>query len=192
MSTDNGNHALLDNALEYVAVGLSIIPTRGKKAACLWKKYQRERPSPETVLKLFNRPNITGLAVVLGPASGGLACRDFDVQAAYDQWATAHPDLAQSLPTVQTARGQHVYFRAPGASGIQKLPDGELRCSGGICLLPPSLHPEGPTYRWQNPLPDGSLPILDPVQAGFTSSPPYLVGKCHTDTQIHRHTGAPV
>jgi hypothetical protein len=160
------NPSLLDHALKYSAVGLAIIPTFGKKAACPWKSFQNERPGPETVQGLFNKPDITGLAVVHGPVSGGLACRDFDELAAYDRWAADHVDLANSLPTVQTPRGRHVYFRGP--EGFTKFEDGEYRGTPRqYTLLPPSRHPSGPTYRWLIPLPDGELPFVDPFQAGL-------------------------
>jgi hypothetical protein len=157
----------LDHALAYASRRWSIIPTNAKLPACPWKPFQLQRPDDETLRRLFAKDGITGLAVILGPVSGGLTCRDFDVQAAFDQWAGTHPDLARCLPTVATARGRHLYFHTSGATGIRKLPDGELRCSGGYCLLPPALHPSGPTYRWVIPLPEGELPSLDPFTAGL-------------------------
>jgi hypothetical protein len=123
----------------------------------------------------------TGLAVVLGrvsvPAKRGakkatgpvLCCRDFDTQASYWQWAERHPHLAARLPTVQTARGFHVYFHGP--EGFAALGDGELRSdSKHYCVLPPSRHPDGPTYSWLRPRPTGPrLPkINNPAARGLT------------------------
>jgi hypothetical protein len=75
-----------------------------------------------------------------------------------------HPDLAQTLPTVATSRGRHVYFRAGPADlffldlrDLNPPEDGEYRGdSGHYCLLPPSRHPDGPTYKWLLPPPDGA------------------------------------
>lgn len=148
------------HAIEYAATGLSIIPVIGKQPACRWRHYQKERPSPEVVQKLFERRGITGLAVVLGRVSGGLAARDFDDAGAYHTWAAENPADAKRLPTVQTARGFHVYGRLKEEVFID-LGDGELRAdSGHYVLLPPSVHPDGPVYSWLNPLPDGRLPLL--------------------------------
>jgi len=55
--------------------------------------------------------------------------------------------LARTSPTVETARGRHVYFRGD-FDGVQHLAGGELRGARSYCLLPPSLHPDGVNYRW--------------------------------------------
>lgn len=162
----------------YAAIGFSIIPTCGKKPACQWKKYQQERLAPGSFQRLFDRPDVTGLAVILGHVSGDLACRDFDERESYDRWAADHRDLASTLPTVETPRGRHVYFRTQTGTSIIDLGDGELRCSGGYCLLPPSRHPSGQIYRWLTELPDGELPLLDPSQAGLCNT----ADTAHTET----------
>jgi len=114
----------------------------------------------------FSDGRYEGLGVILGPVSGGLACRDFDATDAYDAWAKQHPDLASKLPTVRTGRGYHVYFRAK-VTKTTDLGGGELRGAGSMCVLPPSPHPDGGTYRWIIPLPEGELAEIDPVPAGL-------------------------
>jgi hypothetical protein len=90
---------------------------------------------------------------------GGLAVRDFDVAGAYSAWAAANPDDAARLPTVQTARGFHVYGRLEEET-FDDLGDSELRAdSGHYVLLPPSVHPSGHTYTWVHPLPDAPTPL---------------------------------
>ncbi len=106
------------------------------------------------------------MAVVLGEVSGGLTCRDFDTMDEYTRWAGKHPNLAETLPTVRTANGMHVYFEGH-VQGIKHIANGELRGSGGYCLLPPSLRPAGAEYQWSNPLLNGKLLAIDPELAGF-------------------------
>lgn len=176
----------LHDALTYAARGWSIIPIRhrgdkGKQPALRsWSQYQTTRPNEGMLRRWFGGGRkLDGLAVVLGPASGGLTCRDFDEQGAYERWASAHPDLAGSLPTVRTGRGFHVYFRSD-ATRITCFDDGELR-GAGYCLLPPSRHPSGAIYEWVVPLPDGELPFIDPIAAGLA---------CGTERQRgQRHRG---
>src|SRR6266851_9747348 len=160
---------MTDTALEYHRRGLAVIPTSGKKARFDWKQFQRERPIEGMLHDWFGRlsEGTTGLAVVLGKVSGMLAVRDFDQSDAYDGWAKSHPNLADTLPTVTTARGRHVYFRTR-KEVFADLSDGELRGdSKHYVLVPPSLHPSGVIYRWTIPLPEGPLPVLDPRKAGF-------------------------
>jgi hypothetical protein len=85
----------------------------------------------------------------------------------YEQWAEKYPELAKTLPTVQTSRGRHIYFISDFGK-IKKLGDGELR-GNGYCLLPPSLHPSGSAYKWLMPL-NGNLIKLDPEKSFFCNN----------------------
>jgi Bifunctional DNA primase/polymerase, N-terminal len=156
-------------ALDYQLRGWSVIPIKaGTKEPALkaWKPFQAERADEATVRGWFAKSD-KGVALVCGAVSGGLAVRDFDRLDAYDQWTSGHGDLAITLPTVATARGRHVYFRADFHQ-IRKLDDGELRGAGYV-LAPPSIHPEGVAYRWLIPL-GAELPLVDLAEAGFHAS----------------------
>lgn len=160
MSQPNEN-TLLKAALEYHQCGWCIFPVvhGTKKKPCIkWKKYQQQRPDENTIRGWFNGGK-KNIAVVFGKVSGGLACRDFDTMPEYELWAGNHPDLAKILPTVQTARGRHVYFEQKQVEGSKKVSAGELKCSKCYCLLPPSLHPSGSIYQWLIP-PNDELPEL--------------------------------
>jgi hypothetical protein len=169
--------ATLEDALDYDRRGWCIIPIRPgtKKPACRsWKGYQTERPDVATIRRWFGDGGPKSLAVVLGEVSGNLVCRDFDQMAAYEKWAAEHPELARTLPTVETGRGRHVYatvdigqirVASPSGGSIIELGDGELR-GGGYCLVPRSKHPDGKTYKWIVPL-NGQLPAIDLDSSGF-------------------------
>ncbi|NLE37138.1 MAG: bifunctional DNA primase/polymerase [Pirellulaceae bacterium] len=161
---------VLEAALEYYRRGWAIIPiakgTKKPPKGWPWKPYQTRKPTEDELRDWFYLRDDLCLAVILGPVSGGLVCRDFDDMAAYEAWAARFPSLAATLPTVETARGRHVYFLAE-CDRITHLDDGELR-GAGYCLLPPSLHPDGHVYEWLIPLPQGHLPFVSDVQtAGF-------------------------
>jgi hypothetical protein len=131
----------------------------------------------------FDGRDDLGLAVILGDPSGGLVCRDFDSHEDYGRWKTTQSKLASQLPTVATARGAHVYFRAPPEfllySALSPREKGEYRGNAGhYCLLPPSRHPDGPEYRWLVPLPAGAIPfVADVVAAGLL--PAHVTQKAH-------------
>ena len=163
---------VLEAALEYRDLGWSIIPilAGAKKPPhwLKWKQYQECRADEHSLRSWFDGKD-HGLAVVLGDVSGGLVCRDFDEMGAYERWADDNAELAATLPTVATSRGRHVYFRTAGDSRVKRTHAGEIRGSGGYCVLPPSRHPSGAVYRWLIP-PTRTIPQVDAIQAGLAGS----------------------
>lgn len=160
-------NAILEAALFYHDLGWSLIPIKpGTKVPAIrsWKQYQKERASVEQLHKWFDTHPERSIAVILGPVSGDLFCRDFDDLAGYEQWKGDSPELAASLPTTGTSRGRHVYCRSEFGR-IVKLNDGELR-GAGYCVLPPSNHPNGTRYEWII-LPHDSIPHLDLAESKF-------------------------
>jgi len=172
---------LLAAVRAYADRGWCIIPMclDTKRPAVRWKRYQSSRPSASTLNRWFGKNTKFGAGVVYGDVSGHLGARDFDDVGAYDRWATEFPSLAETLPTVRTRRGRHVYFRIlpetandirvqigkPNGTGAIHGDDGELRIgSGCYCLIPPSPHPKGGRYTWEIP-PDDDIPLLTDVFA---------------------------
>jgi len=159
---------LLKAALEYAGRGWSIFPVTfedgKKKGAFRWTRYQTKAADAKRLRGWLKDGRYPAIGVILGPVSGDLACRDFDEAEAYHVWAEKFPELAKTLPTVETARGFHVYFTAQ-LGKTTHYTDGELRGARSLVTLPPSPHPDGRhQYRWIVPLPDGSVPEVDPEQ----------------------------
>lgn len=64
-------------------------------------------------------------------------------------------------PSVKTARGHHIYLRAPfDVKTCNWLPGVDIRGTGGYVLAPPSIRADkgGFTYQWE----DADLPIAEP------------------------------
>ena len=165
--------ALEAEARRLHALRLSLIPIRNrgdKKApAGEWNDAKVTARSLTKVLEGVRRRGVTGIGVVTGSVSDGLCCRDFDRADVYHSWAAAFPDWARVLPTVETVRGFHVYFRAEKAIPTRKVEGGELRGERVYTVLPPSLHPSGVVYRWLiEPGADG-FPSVDPLECGLVS-----------------------
>ncbi len=166
-----GQGIFLSHAKHYRDVyGWSVIPVRGKKPTGSWKQYQQRHPSDPELQKLFLGKH-TGIAVICGSVSNNLICRDYDVRKGYFAWKKAHPDLAETLPTVETARGFHVYCCVSAdALRNSRFADGEYRGNGCYVVLPPSKHPEtNKPYRWVVAPTDGIPFILDPKEAGLAA-----------------------
>jgi hypothetical protein len=152
---------LLTDALVYVGRGLSCIPVTATKKPVRrirWSRFTKRLPTEDEVRGWFARGKVFGIAVICGPISGGLAIRDFDDEDGYEAWKVANPALADTLPTVSTFRGYHVWCRSDHPH-IVDLGDGEFR-GAGYTIAPHSQHQSGHLYEWINPLPDGPLPMV--------------------------------
>lgn len=159
---------LLDRALEYNDAGFSVIFTgNDKRAIGGWKRDQQQRATPDQLRARFKRHErrATGIAIVHGPVSNDVYCRDFDVLDSYEQWSASYPELANTLPTAKSFRAPHVYFKCAETLTTKKCGDGEVRGLGGYTILPPSQHPAGITYSWT--IPPDDIPYLNPISAGF-------------------------
>lgn len=169
----------LQSALAYRSWGWSVLPVGpDKKPLGRWRHLRWRLPSDKDIARLITPDSrCCGVGVVLGHASGGLGCRDFDTEAGYHRWATAHPDWADRLPTVRTARGYHVYHRTP-FEAFRKYQDGDYRGdSAHFALLPGSVHPSGHVYSWLGKHPGPfDFHLVDPRVAGLLADNP--VGAC--------------
>lgn len=161
---------MLEHALAYHRLGFSVVPAHPtkKKPAKMWGGKQNERADEKDLRFWFENPNSRyRIGVVCGPVSGNLVVRDFDSMAAYEQWASEYPSLAETLPTVETGRpGRHVYLRSKNRLKTQVFDDGEFRGSGAFVVAPPSKHETGPAYQWTRGIPE-EIPEIDPEQAGL-------------------------
>jgi Bifunctional DNA primase/polymerase, N-terminal/AAA domain len=155
----------------YFELGWSVFPVREqtKKPLVSWKKYQDEKPTKEQVAewpKLWPNANI---AVATGKISGVFV---LDVDKIPDaegkppaeqaRIKRAHA-LVEALNPIDTARarthkGKHIYFKWPGKpvpTKVAFLPGLDVRGDGGYAILPPSIHPNGTRYLWDDPPEDG-------------------------------------
>ncbi len=155
-------------AAEYYERGLCVVPARGKIPTEKWGVADHATQTLPQVLEMFSGDEPPNIAIVCGAPSGGLVVRDFDVAGAYSAWAAAHPELAKSLPTVQTARGYHVYCRDDQLSKTIDFGEGELRVNG-IVVAPPSVHESGAVYTWSIPI-AREIPTVDVAAAGLATA----------------------
>ena len=162
---------LLSAAKHYIKdFNWSVVPMFGKQPATKWTRWQDLKPTTRQVSGMFSISGITGLGLIPGKISGNIRVRDFDNPGAYKFWSELYPELASSLPTVRTARGFHVYFRADIEDKVTVFEDGELRAGAGLVVLPPSIHPDGQPYEWLIP-PAADFPYIDDMTSAGLLGP---------------------
>jgi len=142
-----------DYALQYLKLGLSVIPTHGKKPLVAWQKYSQEKPPIEEIEAWWTQSPNADIACPTGSVSN-LVVVDID--------GGEVPSLPATV-TSETSPGHFQYFfKHPGFS-VQNsakiiAPNIDIRGDGGFVVLPPSRHfnkqtgEQDFTYRWVNSL----------------------------------------
>lgn len=160
---------VFNQAVRYHSLGYSIIPVGQDKIPLVpWKKYQKERATPQEIEAwTYQFPNMN-IGVVTGAISGIVV---IDVE--------KDGDISQFPPTVMSKTGGggwHLYYAYPNvpiSNSARKLaPLTDVRGDGGYVVLPPSIHTSGKAYEW-----------LKAPENGLAEIPPDLLARL-TDNSI--------
>jgi len=149
---------LYNTAESYRRLGLSIIPMnhQGKKPMVSWEKYQKKKPNKSEIVEWFGNGESNNIAIVCGEVSGNLVVLDFDSHKEYKVFTNNWLKLRGKHPkeetwVVKTGRGYHIYLRTTVPLGTYNHPNMEIKGEGGCVVAPPSVHPNGKTYKFVNP-----------------------------------------
>jgi hypothetical protein len=161
--------AMLDWALRYTALQWVVFPLHsifdgkcgcgnekcravGKHPRVKWSKLRTA--DPVAVESWWRRWPHAGIGCATGPS--GLAVFDLDGPKGLETFRNILNGSSVQLPLAtarsKTARGWHVFFRAPeGGVPTSSNPETKLdvRGNGGFVVLPPSPHATGFTYAWE-------------------------------------------
>ncbi|MGA9988651.1 MAG: bifunctional DNA primase/polymerase, partial [Terriglobales bacterium] len=132
-----------------------VFPCAPRDKNPLLKDWPRRASSDADVIRKWaQKYERCNWGVVTGPESGVFAI-DVDGESGEESFSSLvdeHGVWTETL-AVTTARGRHFYFDWPASGTIRnsagKLGAGvDVRGDGGYCVIPPSVHPDGPIYRW--------------------------------------------
>jgi|GEM_PF-817800 hypothetical protein len=140
-----------EHALEYLRLGFSVIPTRGKKPLVEWRQYSQEKPTERQVIEWWNKWTDADIASPTGNVSG-IVVVDVD--------GGKIPSLPNTVFS-ETSQGHYQYFfkhpSFPIANSVKVVEENiDIRGDGGFVVLPPSRHfnketgEQDFTYRWVN------------------------------------------
>ena len=189
------NQRIIDAIKLYLRLGLAVIPVpRGdKRAEIKWGAFAEKRPGQSDWNAWWRATPGCNLAVVYSssaaPEGKQLVCVDTDSPEA-EAWVTAQRPLPPTA-TATTAKGKHRYYYAPAGlthyQGGEGMP--EVRAGVHYSILPPSLHPSGMVYEWDE--------YLGPAEAGIADLPDWgvaLMGEPEpvTDAEAQRVEQDPV
>jgi hypothetical protein len=189
MIEESGNRpqdTLESAGLAYFKAGLSILALHGKVPHPKYCPHGFKTPisSAEQWLDACVDPLVTGIGVVMGPR---LWVLDIDApigwKSLYDKGI-----FPLDVPTAVTitARGAHFWFQSDvdvssRGQGARFLPGVDLKASGYV-VVPPSTHPDGPSYRWaEAPLVIGDFYYAADAPAALTE---YLENLEHAEISL--------
>lgn len=174
---------LLDYALEYAQLGWTPIPVRPKsKIPCL-ADWPNKASTDEAYLKENFTHHSGNIGIVCGEKSN-LLVLDVDMPdgpAELEQLEKKLGKLPDTLSQTTGGGGKQFFFLYPAGvaigNSVKKLGAGiDIRANKGQAVVPPSIHPNGNQYKWDNTFSPAALPqawIEHLVQMETTAPPAY-------------------
>ena len=173
---------LADWAVWYAENGFGVIPLlpRSKKPATK-HGLNDWTDNPEDVRLIWERNPNYNIGIVTGTASHGLLVLDFDEDDekgvhgfdTRDEWETLHGELPCSVVALTGRGGEHYLYRTD-RTNIRPLANPEkgvdVRCEGSYIVAPPSIHPNGQPYAWE----EGRSPLNRAVDSATAATYDFL------------------
>lgn len=152
---------VLEAALAYADLGISVLPVSGKVPAIASWADRQQRRAPSTMIHYWQRAGLlSGVGIVAGAVSRNLVVMDLDSPEAVALYLNRWPELADTYTvTSGSGRGAHLYYQCevmPKTTRVVNSSTGgniELRADGTYVVAPPSIHPSGKPYSVARELP---------------------------------------
>lgn len=172
---------LMQAAIEYAQQGFAVFPLMEHDKYPIYSGgFKIATTNVEQVGKWWRaRPN-ANIGIATGQRSGGVIVIDLDVDDdkgvnGYEtlrDWERSHGELPDTANTITGRGGYHMLYRAkqPVKCRTGILPGIDIRGDGGYIVAPPSLHPNGTYYEWEQTIDEfGIAPVNNTVTAFLAS-----------------------
>jgi len=139
------------SAMDYIARGWAVVPIPARSKGPRLKGWQDLRLTSEQIPQYFK--NGMNIGILLGEPSGGLVDVDLDVREATLAAPVLLPPTGLVHGRASRPKSHHWYLAdpVPASRKWQDL-DGtvlcELRTTSAQTVVPPSIHPDGDRYQW--------------------------------------------
>ena len=162
--------SFLEHALALAKKGWAVFPLIPKgKTPMLPGGFKNATTDPTRIKEWWMQWPSANIGLATGMS--GLFVIDIDSADAAKELYKIMPEL-ETLVTLRakTSKGEHIYFKCnkdefkscTSFAGVKKI---DIRCAGGYVVAPPSLHPSGAVYTWQQELETALvLPVPDVIR----------------------------
>ena len=174
-------NSMREYALYYASLGLAVFPIRPKgKEPLTAHGFQDATRDTEQIKAWWTQWPSANIGIATGSRSGGLLVIDLDVdenkgidgRETLREWEAEHGKLPGNTWLSITGRGGYHYFyrTAEKIRNRTALYEGvDIRGEGGYVVAPPSDHPNGRSYQWEQGPDDGPLAEADGKVMEFLS-----------------------
>lgn len=149
------------SALEYARRGWSVLPlAKRNKVPAIHGGFKSATDDEAQVQAWWSANPGHNVGIATGTPSLGLVVIDIDVDGATGEdgmetltaWEREHGELPQTVTAITGRGGLHMYYRCNTPIGCSTNKDlgVDIRGDGGFVVAPPSVHPNGRAYAWEN------------------------------------------
>ena len=168
-------------AEQYAKLGLAVFPVlpQSKRPAVV-NGLKDATTDVATIRDGWHHNPMFNIGMSTGSVSGGVIVIDVDLdddsgKDGYEylrQWEKEHGELPETVTAITGRGGMHLFYRV--REEIRNTTNEELgidlRGDGGYVMLPPSVHPNGRRYEWENDPEDFSIAYADSNVMAFIES----------------------
>ena len=160
-------------AVWYCEHGFAIVPLNARgKIPAMKHGLNDWFDNPESARDVWSKFPNYNIGIVCGAPSHGLLVLDFDIDeerekdgyATLRAWERAQGDLPETAVAITGSGGMHYLYRT-NRNNIRPSANAELgvdvRCDGSYIVAPPSIHPNGKAYTWQDHPEDTPIATAD-------------------------------
>lgn len=184
-------------ALHYAKKGLAVFPLQPKsKIPATTNGFKDATTDTDKVYDWWEKNPDYNIGIATGQPSGGLVVIDLDIDEdkgknGYDvlkAWQKEHGELPETWQSITGRGGYHLFYKSSEKEGNRGgLYDGvDVRGDGGYIAAPPSLHPNGRRYEWEQSLDEYPLAEVNSLVRAFLHPPK------EQQSQAKEHTTATI
>lgn len=151
----------LQAALDYAKQGFAVLPLVEKDKAPLTAHGLKDATTDEKQIRKWwgNHPN-ANIGIACGKVSGGIVAIDVDVDEQKGKhgnetlraWEHQYGELPETVRSITGNGGCHIIYKDTETykPSQQLYEDIDIRADGSYIVVPPSIHPNGNQYEWEN------------------------------------------
>lgn len=169
-------------ALYYASNGFAVFPlVKGEKRPATGQGFKNATTDPRTIEAWWSACPDYNIGIATGSRSGGLVVIDLDRDPdkgidGYEvlkKWQHDNGDLPETWTSITGRGGYHLLYRDTARNSCRTgLYEGiDIRADGGYIVAPPSIHPNGRHYEWEQGPGDCAIATADNRVINFLAGP---------------------